>query len=134
MMSRFVKDTRSCGGEGSAKGSSASEGPSQPSNHLDHEIAHLTKLGSEPHELLTRAAPGRLKLPISTVKMLVARETNHSGRGRFSSADGCHVLSRYLPINGPWRVDRMKSRACTSQFSAEGSLFVTGFQVLYVFC
>ena len=81
MMSRFVKDTSSCSGEGSAKGSSASEGPSQPSNHLDHEIAHLTKLGSEPHELLTRAAPGRSKLPISTVKMLVARETNHSGWG-----------------------------------------------------
>ena len=134
MMSRFDKNTRSCGGESSTRGSSASEGPNQPSNHLDHEIAHLTKLGSEPHELLTRAAPGRLKLPISTVKMLVARETNHSGRGRFSSADGCHVLSRYLPINGPWRVDRMKSRAYTSQFSADGSLFVAGFQVLYVFC
>ena len=87
-----------------------------------------------PKDLLTCAAPGRLKLPISTVKMLVARETNHSGQGRFSSADGCHVLSRYLPINGPWRVDRMKSRAYTSQFSADGSLFVAGFQVLYVFC
>ncbi|XP_065631497.1 LEC14B homolog isoform X1 [Quercus suber] len=60
--------------------------------------------------------------------MLVARETNHSGRGRFSSADSCHVLSRYLPINGPWRVDRMKSGAYTSQFSADGSLFVAGFQ------
>ncbi|KAF3958724.1 hypothetical protein CMV_016396 [Castanea mollissima] len=128
MMSRFVKGTNSCGGEGSAKGSSASEGPSQPSNHLDHEIAHLTKLGSAPHELLTRAAPGRSRLPISTVKMLVARETNHSGRGRFSSADGCHLLSRYLPINGPCRVDRMKSRAYTSQFSADGSLFIAGFQ------
>ena len=96
MMSRFVKDTSNCGGKGFAKGSSASEGTSQPSNHLDHEIAHLTKLGSEPHELLTCVAPGRSKLPISTVKMLVARETNHSGRGRFSSADGCHVLSQYL--------------------------------------
>ncbi|XP_030974970.1 LEC14B homolog isoform X2 [Quercus lobata] len=128
MMSRFVKDTSSCGGEGSAKGSSASEGPSQPSNHLDHEIAHLTKLGSEPHKLLTRTAPGRSKLPISTVKMLVARETNHSGRGRFSSADGCHVLSRYLPTTGPCRVDQMNSRAYTSQFSADGSLFVAGFQ------
>ena len=77
MMSRFVKDTSSCGGEGSAKGSSASEGPGQPSNHLDHEIAHLTKLGSKPQEPLTLS--GRSKLPISTVKMLVARETNRSG-------------------------------------------------------
>jgi WD repeat-containing protein 23 len=61
--------------------------------------------------------------------MLAGRESNRSGRGRFSSADRCHILSRYLPVNGPWLIDQMPSRAYVSQFSADGSLFVAGFQV-----
>ncbi|XP_057963742.1 LEC14B protein isoform X2 [Malania oleifera] len=60
--------------------------------------------------------------------MLAARQGNYSGRGRFSVADCCHILSRYLPVSGPSVVDRMKSRAYVSQFSADGSLFVAGFQ------
>jgi len=100
--------------------------------HLDHEIAQLTKLRSSPHELLGRVVPGRMRLPASTVRMLVGREGNFSGRGRFSSADGCHVLSRYLPTKGPWIVDRMKSRAYVSQFSDDGSLFIAGFQVIII--
>ncbi|KDO74958.1 hypothetical protein CISIN_1g015301mg [Citrus sinensis] len=60
--------------------------------------------------------------------MLVGREVNYSGRGRFSAADSCHVLSRYLPVNGPWKVDGMNSRVYTSQFSNDGSFFVAASQ------
>ncbi|KAG7991431.1 hypothetical protein I3843_02G075300 [Carya illinoinensis] len=132
MMSRIGKDNSSCDVESASDGSSANEGASEISNNLDHDIAQLTKLWSGPHEHLSRTVPGRLRLPISTVKMLVGREGNYSGRGRFSSADGCHVLSRYLPVNGPYRVERMKSRAYVSQFSADGSLFVAGFQESHI--
>lgn len=59
---------------------------------LDHEIAHLTRLKSGSHELLSQTVAGRRELPISTVKMLAGRECNYSRRGRFSSVDCCHVL------------------------------------------
>lgn len=101
----------------------------KPLNNLDHEIAQLTKLKSGPHEKLSKVTLGKQGLPVSVVKMLAAREGNYSGRGRFSSADCCHILSRYLPVNGPWLVDQITSRAYVSQFSADGSLFVAGFQV-----
>lgn len=98
-------------------------------NNLDHEIAQLTKLKSGPHEKLSKVIPGKQDLPVSVVKMLASRQGNYSGRGRFSSADCCHILSRYLPVNGPWLVDQISSRAYVSQFSADGSLFIAGFQV-----
>jgi DDB1- and CUL4-associated factor 11 len=97
--------------------------------NLDNEIAQITKLKSTPHQLLVHDGSGRKELPVSPVKMLAGRESNCSGRGRFSSADRCHLLSRYLPVNGPWPIDQMPSRAYVSQFSADGSLFVAGFQV-----
>ncbi|XWS76468.1 hypothetical protein CRYUN_Cryun01aG0178900 [Craigia yunnanensis] len=100
----------------------------KPLRNVDHEIAQLTNLRSGPHERLRQLMPGKQKLPVSPVKMLAGREGNYSGRGRFSSADCCHMLSRYLPVNGPWPVDQMTSRAYVSQFSADGSLFVAGFQ------
>ncbi|KAF5462574.1 hypothetical protein F2P56_018565 [Juglans regia] len=109
-----------------------SQRSNKPLTHLDHEIAHLTRLKSEPHERLSQVIPGRRELPVSTVKMLAGRECNYSRRGRFSSADCCHVLSRYLPVNGPWLVDQQTSRAYVSQFSADGSLFVAGFQGSYI--
>lgn len=40
------------------------------------------------------------------------------------------MISRYLPVNGPWLVDQMTSWAYVSQFSADGFLFVAGFQVV----
>ncbi|XP_062022977.1 LEC14B protein [Rosa rugosa] len=104
------------------------DGPNKPFDSLDHEVAQLTKLRSAPNERLRQVGPGRRGRPVSTVKMLEGREGNYSGRGRFSSADCCHVLGRYLPLNGPWLVDQMPSRAYVSQFSADGSLFVAGFQ------
>ncbi|XP_027933698.1 LEC14B homolog isoform X1 [Vigna unguiculata] len=123
IMSRSNKNKSTRNNESSAGGIAG-----ERDIHLDHEIAQLTKLRSSPHELLGRVVPGRMRLPASTVRMLVGREGNFSGRGRFSSADGCHVLSRYLPTKGPWIVDRMKSRAYVSQFSDDGSLFIAGFQ------
>ncbi|KAJ4834110.1 hypothetical protein Tsubulata_039175 [Turnera subulata] len=127
-MSRAWKNSSSCDDENDGNASCSTRAQNENPDELDHEIAQLTKLRSGPHELLGRDLPGRLKRPVSTVKMLVGREGNYSGRGRFSTADGCHVLSRYLPVNGPTTVDRMKSRAYISQFSTDGTLFVAGYQ------
>ncbi|KAK8654296.1 hypothetical protein V6N13_128267 [Hibiscus sabdariffa] len=100
----------------------------RPLHKVDDEIAQLINLRSGPHDRLRRLMPGKQQLPVSPVRMLAGREGNYSGRGRFSSADRCHMLSRYLPVNGPWLVDQTTSRAYVSQFSADGSLFVAGFQ------
>lgn len=102
------------------------------SNCLDHEIAQVTKLRSKPNDHLSRVLPGKREISVSTAKMLAGREANYSGRGRFKSSDFCHVVSRYLPVRGPQLVDQMRSRAYVSQFSTDGSLFVTGFQESYV--
>ncbi|KAF7846658.1 hypothetical protein BT93_L3949 [Corymbia citriodora subsp. variegata] len=127
-MSRLAKGIEVCNEESSGTRSHGAQGYGRNSGDLDHEIAQLTKLRSEPNEHLKKATVGRLKLPVSTLRMLAARESNYSGRGRFSLSDSCHVLSRYLPIYGPQKVDKMRSRAYISQFSADGSLFVAGFQ------
>lgn len=127
-MGRFGKGASSCDDGYASSSGSLSQGGNGQSDYLDHEIAQLTKLRSQPHEFLSRTAPGKLRLPVSTVKMLVGREVNYSGRGRFSAADSCHVLSRYLPVNGPWKVDGMNSRVYTSQFSNDGSFFVAASQ------
>lgn len=131
-MSRLNKDTSNCmddDGSGSNE-SSESEIYGEGTSYLVHEIAQITKLRSSPNENLSHVVPGRMRrLPASTVRMLVGREGNYSGRGKFSAADGCHMLSRYLPTKGPWIVDRMGSRAYVSQFSDDGSLFIAGFQV-----
>lgn len=103
----------------------------QQLSSLDHEIAHQTNFRSAPSEMIRKVIPSKhKKMPLSTVAMLLAREANYSGKGRFSKADKCHVLSRYLPVHGPWHVDRMASKAYVSQFSPDGTLFVAGFQVL----
>lgn len=129
-MGRFGKGVSSRDDGYASSSGSLSQGGNGQSDYLDHEIAQLTKLRSQPHEFLSRTAPGKLRLPVSTVKMLVGREVNYSGRGRFSAADSCHVLSRYLPVNGPWKVDGMNSRVYTSHFSNDGSFFVAASQVL----
>ncbi|KAK9072397.1 hypothetical protein SSX86_008831 [Deinandra increscens subsp. villosa] len=95
---------------------------------LDHEIAQQTKLRSAPHERLKRGLARKEDLLVSPVKMLAAREGNYSGRGRFSSADRCHILNKYLPVKGPSVVDQLTTRAYVSQFSNDGSLFVAAFK------
>ncbi|RVW54977.1 LEC14B protein [Vitis vinifera] len=127
-MSRLELDSDFCDAGKDIHGNDNTERLNKELNHLDHEISQLTKLRSGPHECLSQIIPGKRDSPVSTVKMLAGREGNYSGRGRFSSADCCHMLSRYLPVNGPWLVDQMTSRAYVSQFSADGSLFVAGFQ------
>lgn len=93
---------------------------------FDHEIVQLTKLRSGPSKHFSKLVNGEEF--VSPVKMLAAREANYSRRSKFSLADGCHVLSRYLPVNGPYMVDQMESCAYVSQFSGDGSLLVAGFQ------
>ncbi|KAM0948566.1 putative transcription factor WD40-like family [Dioscorea sansibarensis] len=95
---------------------------------VDDEITHLTKIRSEPSAKALKAIHPSGKMPIPTIKMLYGREANYSGRGKFTLADCSHVLGQYLPVNGPWRVDRMDSRPYVSQFSADGSLLVVGLQ------
>ncbi|KAG6416248.1 hypothetical protein SASPL_123674 [Salvia splendens] len=95
---------------------------------FDQDIAQLTKLQSRPNEHFSCVSPGNREFPVSTLKMLAGREANLSGRGRFSLPDCRHVLSRYLPVNGPWIVDQMSTRAYVSQFSDDGSLLIAAFQ------
>lgn len=106
----------------------SSQRNAQLNSSLDHEIAQLTKLRSGPNESLIRVVPGKRDFSLSNAKMLAAREANLSGRGRFTSGDCRHVLSKYLPVNGPWVVDQMSTRAYVSQFSTDGSMFVAAFQ------
>ncbi|CAL1397071.1 unnamed protein product [Linum trigynum] len=125
---------RACEEKGNAGGKSDGTGGNEgeTSDQFHHEIVQLTKLRSGPHELFSRETPkvgGRPRASsVSTFKMLAGREANCNGRGRFSAADGCHVLSRYLPVSTPVEVDNTRSRAYVSQFSADGSLFVAAFQ------
>ncbi|KAI4365671.1 hypothetical protein MLD38_021636 [Melastoma candidum] len=118
----------------SRSGNGSSHRAGTQAKYLDNEISQITIMRSRPHENFIRQAPGERvgALPVSTVKMLAGREGNFSGRGKFSSADCCHILSRYLPVNGPWLMDQMNSRAYVSQFSADGSLFVAGFQKSHI--
>ncbi|XP_076912980.1 LEC14B protein-like [Bidens hawaiensis] len=105
------------------------DGPRSSSQiDLDHEVAQLTKLRSSPHERLKRVLGRRDEVTFSPVKMLASREGNYSGRGRFSAADRCHILNKYLPVKGPSIVDQLTTRAYVSQFSNDGSLFVAAFQ------
>lgn len=132
-LSRLEVDSEYCDSETSNSVKDENSSPNKPANLLDHEVAQLTKLRSAPHENLSHIHPGKREYPVSTVKMLAGRECNYSGRGRFSSSDHCHVLSRYLPVNSPCVVDQMTTRAYVSQFSADGSLCVVAYQVLFTF-
>ncbi|XP_052189607.1 LEC14B homolog isoform X1 [Diospyros lotus] len=130
-MSRSGKDRSICEGGSTSKGLGATSRRERnvvASGYLDHEIFQLTRLRSEPNELLRCTVMGKSKLPVSSAKMLAGRECNYSGRGRFTSADCCHILSRYLPVKGPQEIDRRTSCAYVSLFSANGSLCVAGFQ------
>ncbi|XP_047939458.1 LEC14B protein-like isoform X2 [Salvia hispanica] len=114
--------------DGSSDDGGGSHWPSRKRDSFDQDIAQLTKLQSRPNEHFSCVSPGKRECPVSTLKMLAGREANLSGRGRFSLPDCRHVLSRYLPVNGPWIVDQMSTRAYVSQFSADGSLLIAAFQ------
>ncbi|KAB2050712.1 Uncharacterized protein F383_27027 [Gossypium arboreum] len=127
-MSRLEIESELFDGGNTVHEASSSTRPGKPFPKVDDEISQLTNLRSGPNDRLHQLVPGKQQLPVSPVRMLAGREGNYSGKGRFSSADRCHMLSRYLPVNGPWLVDQTTSRAYVSQFSADGSLFVAGFQ------
>ncbi|KAI3678975.1 hypothetical protein L6452_38279 [Arctium lappa] len=127
-LSRLEIDPEFSDSESSPVGDDNNSPQSSSQNDLEHEVAQLTKLGSAPHDRLKRVLPRRQEVPVSPVKMLAGREGNYSGRGRFSSADRCHLLNKYLPVKGPSIIDQLTTRAYVSQFSADGSLFVAAFQ------
>nr|Q40153.1 RecName: Full=LEC14B protein [Lithospermum erythrorhizon]BAA11768.1 LEC14B protein [Lithospermum erythrorhizon] len=131
-MSRFETDVSVIFSSSSDSETSHDSLINKPVKNLDHEIAQLTRLRSAPHENLSRDLLVKRVLPLSTMKMLAGREANVSGRGRFSSADCCHVVSRHLPVNDPCVVDQMTSRVYLSQFSTDGSLFIAGFQGCHI--
>lgn len=127
-LSRLELDS-DCSNSGASNLVDENFSPNKPVNVLDHEVAQLTKLNSAPHDHSGDIIPGKRGSSVNTVKMLAGRECNYSRRGRFSSADRCHVLNKYLPGNCPSLVDRMTTRAYVSQFSTDGSLCVVAFQV-----
>lgn len=94
---------------------------------LHNDIFHMTHLRSGPSESI-RKSIGINKHAVSVTRLLRGREVNSSGTGKFFSVDRAFILGHYLPVDGPEIVDRMNSRAYVSQFSADGSLFVAGFQ------
>jgi WD repeat-containing protein 23 len=96
---------------------------------LHNDIFHMTRMRSRLTERYKSMDTNRGL--ISTAKLLSRREIDCSGKGMFSSCDRAFVLGRCVPMNGPELLDRMDSRAYVSQFSADGTLFVAGFQVCY---
>ncbi|KAL1825900.1 hypothetical protein ACET3Z_012678 [Daucus carota] len=126
-LSRLELDSE-CSNSGASNLVDENFSPNKPVNILDHEVAQLTKLNSAPHDHSGDIIPRKRGSSVNTVKMLAGRECNYSRRGRFSSADRCHVLNKYLPGNSPSLVDRMTTRAYVSQFSTDGSLCVVAFQ------
>ncbi|XP_078440984.1 transducin family protein / WD-40 repeat family protein [Wolffia australiana] len=127
-MSKLELDAYVCDSETSNRTSRKPRKQNDISFEIDSEIAHITKLRSEPDEQLFKIMNSRKGNVISVVKMLAAREANFSKRGNFSLADRSYVLGQFLPVKGPCCIDRMNSRAYVSQFSTDGSLFVAGFQ------
>jgi WD repeat-containing protein 23 len=112
--------------EGQSSDGSSSVEVKNEFSKLHNDIFHMTRLRSGPSESIRRSMDA-----VSITRLLCGRECNSSGNGRFSSVDRAFVLGHYLPVDGPEIVDRMDSRAYVSQFSADGSLFVAGFQVSY---
>ncbi|XP_011011461.1 PREDICTED: LEC14B homolog [Populus euphratica] len=106
-MNRIHKITDQCGDKVAAEGSSSSQGPNEI---FYHEIAQLTKLRSRPHELLSKDMPGRSRLPVSTMKMLLSC---------FKSIFACKWSCT---------VEQLDSRTYVSQFSDDGTLFIAGCQ------
>ncbi|KAL6910009.1 hypothetical protein ACP4OV_001267 [Aristida adscensionis] len=124
-MSRLEEEY--CEPEGQNNDGSSSAQVNHEFEKLHNDIFHMTRTRSGLSESIYKSM-GTNRGTISTAKLLSGREVDHSGKGMFSSADRAFVLGRYLPKDGPELLDRMDSRAYVSQFSADGALFVAGFQ------
>lgn len=106
-------------------GSDGCETP--PLNHVLAQSTLMQHCSSERSARLGRVKRGAM---VNAATMLFGREFNVSGNGRFSRAECCHMAARYLPTDGPTVVDHLNSRAYIGQFSANGTSFVAGFQVI----
>jgi WD repeat-containing protein 23 len=113
--------------EGQDTDGSSSDQVNDEFSKLHNDIFHMTRMRSGLSESIYKSM-GTNRGIISTAKLLSGREVDCSGKGKFSSGDCAFVLGRYVPMNGPEFLDRMDSRAYVSQFSADGTLFVAGFQ------
>ncbi|XP_074292313.1 LEC14B homolog [Silene latifolia] len=128
-MPRSKRSSNHCSEGTSSSGSgSGGTGTGTSDREFDSDIIQLTKLRSRPSKHMSGRINGKCDNWVSPVKMLAAREGNYSTRSKFAASDGCHVVSRYLPVNGPFLVDQMESSAYVSQFSPDGSLLVAGCQ------
>eukprot|EP00898_Chlorokybus_atmophyticus_P002883 jgi/Chlat1/3596/Chrsp234S03581 len=87
---------------------------------MSHPLAHEILLGVAS----SRTARGLASSMVNVHHMLQNRES----AGAFSVAQKRHAAQRYFPTTGPYEVDSMNSRGYIGQFSADGSLFVGGFQ------
>uniref|UniRef100_A0A804QQD1 Transducin family protein / WD-40 repeat family protein n=1 Tax=Zea mays TaxID=4577 RepID=A0A804QQD1_MAIZE len=112
--------------EGQNTGGSGSVQVNDEFATLHNDIFHMTRMRSGLTE--SYKSMGTNRGIISTAKLLSRREIDCSGKGMFSSGDRAFVLGRHVPMNNPELLDRMDSRAYVSQFSADGTLFVAGFQ------
>ncbi|DBB09677.1 TPA: hypothetical protein ACH3X3_001323 [Trebouxia sp. C0006] len=66
---------------------------------------------------------------MNAADMLKRRESHMGCKGGFSQAQCCHMASfHYLPSRATRVIDRMQSRVYIGNFSAEGNVFVAGFQ------
>ena len=66
--------------------------------------------------------------PVNATKMLLRREANSTGAGRFRKSDCCHLGLRHIPQHSPVVRDEMHSRGYIGQFSENGEWFIGGFQ------
>lgn len=73
-MSQLAKGKRVCKEETSDTHSHGVRGYGRNSGDLDHEIAQLTKLRSEPNEHLRKATVGGLKMPLYPENVGCSRE------------------------------------------------------------
>ncbi|KAK3138798.1 hypothetical protein QOZ80_5AG0373540 [Eleusine coracana subsp. coracana] len=100
-------------------------------SNLHNDIFQMTRIRSGLSES-TYKSMSTDRSTISTTKLLSGREIDCSGKGMFSSGDRAFVVGRCIPKYGPELLDRMDSHAYVSQFSADGTLFVSGFQGSYI--
>lgn len=117
-----------CEPEGQDTDGSSSAQANDEFSKLHNDIFHMTRMRSGLNERIYKSM-GTNRGIISTTRLLSGREVDCSGKRMFSSGDRAFVLGRYVPMNGPELLDTMDSRAYVSQFSADGTLFVAGFQV-----
>ncbi|KAH7301869.1 hypothetical protein KP509_23G046900 [Ceratopteris richardii] len=98
----------------------------------DHDIFLTTKCNVTSSSVYSKIGSVDRYGTVPTLTMLHGREMNVSRLGRWSKAECCHMAARYLPEDSPHIIDYGKSRVYVGRFSADGSLFVGGFQERHI--